>query len=196
MEWPPQPGRDPVNRARGPIIRPERIIRLASAFSVLVWLAIACAGAPKGPPFVSAAPPPDHRARLYVYRADPRASLATVRITIDGRELGRFRNNEYETTELSAGTHILRAGMRGFGLFTWGWNSHRFLVLQGETAFLEISIRLAETTVPNSRNLEIAGRANTAVANENVFIVSKSAQQALANLETMTRLSRSDTGAN
>ena len=80
---------------------------------------------------------------LYLYRADDRGSLATVRVTLDGRLVGSLQNREYETIELHAGTHHLRAGMRGFAFLAWGWNDHRFRVKPGETVYLEISVRRA-----------------------------------------------------
>ena len=112
-----------------------------------------------------------------------------------GREFGRFRNNEYETTLLSPGTHILRAGLRGFGLLAWGWNSHRFRLNPGETTYLEVSVRLAIRDEPEARGIEIAGRPD-GTASENVFIVPKSAQTAIQSLEITTRLSSSETNAN
>ncbi len=161
---------------------------------ILACMATACAKPPAGPAFEPAPPPPDHRGRLYVYRSDQPGSLASVRITIDGLEVGRFRNNEYETLELSTGQHHLRAGMRGFGLLAWGWNSHRFRLGPGESVYLKISVRLNEHSTPGTRDLEIAGRASGA-ASENVFILRQSAEEALADLITTTRLPRSRTAA-
>jgi len=163
-------------------------IRWGIGLLILTLFAGGCAGAPTGPPFQNPEPPPDHRARLVLYRTDQQGSLASVKITIDGRELGRFRNQEYETMLLTPGTHILRAGLRGFGLLAWGWNSHRFRLNPGETTYLEISVRLAARDAPDTRELDIAGRGSGA-ASENVFIVPKPAQEALAELATTTRRS-------
>ena len=164
-------------------------VRVAVSLFVLALISAACAKAPLGPPFENAPPPPDHRARLYVYRSDQPGSLATIRITLNGLEVGRFRNNEYTAIELPTGSHHLRAGLRGFGLLAWGWNSHRFRLAPGETAYLKISVRLAEHGAPESRNSEIAGRSSRAVS-ENVFIIRQSAEAALSDLETTTRLAR------
>ena len=161
----------------------------------LVCLAAGCAKSPHGPPFEPAPPPPDHRGRVYLYRADVRGSLASVRITIDGLEVGRFRNLEYETLELPAGTHHLRAGLRGFGLLAWGWNDHRFRLKPGETAYLEISVRLTARPAPDAPGLEIPGRQSGA-ASENVFILRVSAEEALSDLALTTRLPRPETVGN
>lgn len=170
-------------------------IRAVLYLLCLVCLAAGCAKSPHGPPFEPAPPPPDHRGRVYLYRADDRGSLASVRITIDGLEVGRFRNNEYETLELPAGTHHLRAGLRGFGLLAWGWNDHRFRLKPGETAYLEISVRLTARSAPDVPGLEIPGRQSGA-ASENVFIVPRSAKEALPDLEVATRLARSGAAEN
>ncbi len=159
---------------------------------VLVCIATACTKPPSGPPFESAPPPPDHAGRLYLYRSDQPGSLASVRVTIDGLEVGRFRNNEYETLELSIGEHHLRAGMRGFGLLAWGWNNHRFPLGPGDTVYLRISVRLTEHSAPQGRDLEIAGRPGGA-ASENVFILRVSAEEALSDLALTTRLPRPET---
>jgi len=132
---------------------------------------------------------------LIVYRTDQQNSLATVMVTIDGRELGRFRNHEYDTTLLTPGTHILRAGLRGFGFVSWGWNSQRFRVSAGETTYLEIVVRLDARNAPATGDLEIGGRQGGA-ASENVFIVPKSAHAALEDLQSTTRLNQSDSTTN
>jgi len=168
----------------------ESRIRWARGLLLVALLGVGCAGAPLGPPFRSLEPPPDHRARLVLYRTDKQGSLASVQITIDGRELGRFRDHEYDSILLSPGMHILRARLRGFGLLSWGWNDHRFRLAPGETTYLEISVRLDAREAPSSRELEIAGRTG-GVASENVFIVPKSAQEALKNLVSTTRLTAS-----
>jgi hypothetical protein len=181
----PDPRREP---------RPGHIsaaaVWVAVSLFVLALIAAGCAKAPLGPPFEKAPPPPDHRGRLYVYRSDQPGSLASIRITVNGLEIGRFRNNEYETIELPTGSHHLRAGLRGFGLLAWGWNSHRFLLAPGETAYLEISVRLAEHGPPAARDSEIPGRSSSGAVSENVFIIRQSAETALSDLETTTRLAR------
>jgi hypothetical protein len=150
---------------------------------------MACSSTPKGPPFAAAAPPAENRARVYVYRIDDRNSLATVRVTIDGQALGTLRNLEYETIELAAGTHQLRAGMRGFAWMAWGWNEHRFLAKPGDTLYLELSVRLAENPSPGTRELEIAGRAGGG-ASENIFILRQSESEARARLTETTRIAQ------
>jgi len=179
--------------------RPERspiaVVRAAVCLLLLTGLATACPKSPLGPPFEPAPRPPNNRGRVYVYRVDERGSLATVRITLDGREVGRFRNNEYETLELPAGGHHLRAGLRGFGLVAWGWNNHKFRLPPGETVYLKLSVRLTERSAPDAKPLEIGGRPSGA-ASENVFIIPRSAAEALSELETTTRLARSGAVAN
>jgi hypothetical protein len=113
-----------------------------------------------------------------------------VRASIDGLEIGRFHDREYETLELPAGSHRLRAGMRGFAFLAWGWNEHVFRLKPGETVFLELSVRLDETgasVTPAPRELEIAGRPE-ASANENVFILQSPRAEAEARLPGTTRL--------
>ncbi len=163
-------------------------------FLVLVMMLSGCGRAPLGPPFDRAPAPPEHRARIYLYRIDDRSSLATVRITIDGREVGRFRNHEYETLELSAGQHHLRAGMRGFGLIAWGWNEQTIHIKPGETAYFMVSVRLSAQSTPTARELDIAGRPSGA-ASENVFVLPRSAREALSDLDITTRLTRSGSAA-
>jgi hypothetical protein len=157
----------------------------------LVLTASGCPKAPLGPPFAPAPLPPDHRARIYIYRLDDRGSLATVRITLDGLDVGRFRNREYETLELPAGTHHLRAGMRGFGLLAWGWNEQRVRMRPGETVYLKVSVRLEAQSAPVAREVEIAGRESGA-ASENVFIIPRAAGEALSELAVTTRLAGSE----
>jgi len=173
---------------------PVAVIRTTLYILFLACIAPACATPPLGPPFEPAPPPPDHRGRVYLYRVDDRSSLATVRVEIDGLEVDRFRNNEYETHELPAGTHHLRAGLRGFGLLAWGWNQHRFRLKPGETVYLKISVRLTARAAPDVQALEIAGGPSGA-ASENVFIVPRPAKEALSELAATTRLARSRTAA-
>lgn len=154
---------------------------------MLLWLS-ACASAPLGPPFERAPFPPESRARLYLFRVDERPSLATVRVTVDGREIGSFRNGEYETLELSAGSHHIRAGMRSIALIAWGWNEQRIRFAPGETLFVQLSVRLTGREQPAAAGLEIAGRQSGA-ASENVYIQIQPARDALALIEGTTRLS-------
>lgn len=147
---------------------------------------LGCAATPPGPPFSVPEDPPDHRTRLILYRADRQASAASVRITVDGRELGQLRNHEYETILLGPGSHIIRADLRGFAFLAWGWNSHQIRLSPGETGYLEISVRLSARNVPPTRQLEIAGRPS-GTASENVFIVPISAKSAMPILEGTTR---------
>lgn len=156
----------------------------------LVGFAAACADPSSlGPAYESIAPPPDHLARVYLYRADEPNSLATVRLSIDGREVGRIRNGEYEAIVLRPGGHHLRAGLRGFGLFAWGWNNHPLRLTPGETVYLKVSVRLTAQPAPSARGIEIAGRPS-GTASENVFIIRQSADAALVDLRATTRMTR------
>ncbi len=170
-------------------------ITWANALLLFALFTSGCTGSATGPAFQPPEPPANHRARLVLYRTDQQGSLASVKITIDGREVGRFRNREYETMLLTPGTHILRAGLRGFGFASWGWNTHRFRMTAGETTYLEISVRLAAREAPETRELEIAGRPSGA-ASENVYIVPKSAHTALDDLQSTTRLVAADSSVN
>lgn len=156
------------------------------ALATLILAILGCTGIPPGPPFRVPEEPPSHRARLIVYRADRQASLASVRLTVDGRELGQLRNHEYETILLGPGSHIIRAGLRGFAFLAWGWNTHQLRLSPGETRYLEISVRLSTRSAPPSRELEIGGRPS-GTASENVFIVPTSAKNAMPKLEMTTR---------
>jgi hypothetical protein len=147
---------------------------------------LGCAGTPLGPPFHVPEDPPRHRARLILYRADGQASLASVQITIDGRDLGRLRNHEYEMILLDPGSHLIRAGLRGFAFLAWGWNTHRIRLKPGETSYLEVSARLSATAAPATRELEIGGRPS-GTASENVFLIRRSAADARPRLEKTTR---------
>jgi hypothetical protein len=156
-------------------------------------LSLACVGSPLGPAFKEAPPPSVHRGRVYLYRADVRSSLATVHLTLDGRPVGRLRNLEYESVDLAAGTHELKATLRGFGFTAWGWNDHRFRLEPGQTLYLELSVRLTARAAPEASNLEIAGRGSGA-ASENVFIVPREPKEALPALRATTR--RPEDGTN
>jgi len=177
--------------ARGRITRREgQSGARAGLAACLVGLLLACASTPAGPPFRPESPPPPHRGRIYVYRADDQVSLARVRVDLDGREVGRLAHGEYETVEVSAGPHRLRAGLRGALLLAWGWNEHPLRLAPGETAYFRISVRLSEHTAPpsaaGSSSLDIAGRGQ-GVASENVFIELRPEFAALEELRFATR---------
>ena len=166
--------------------RSQRWKRRVIVTLVLLWLS-ACASAPLGPPFERAPFPPESRARLYLFRIDERPSLSTVRVTVDGREIGSFRNGEYETVELSAGSHNVRAGLRSIALVAWGWNEQRIRFAPGETLYVQLSVRLTEREQPAAAGLEIAGRPSGA-ASENVYIQIQPEREALAMIGGTTRL--------
>ena len=156
-------------------------------FLVAVVVLGGCAQAPIGPAFKEAAAPPETRARIYIFREDPRPSFSSVRLTLDGREVGTFRNGEYETFELSAGSHHLRAGVRSIGLIAWGWNEQRIRVEPGESVYVQLSVRLTERPQPGGRELEIAGRTGGAVS-ENVYLQIRPHREAISQLAVTTRL--------
>ncbi len=139
-----------------------------------------------GPPFEPAPPSSPDRGRVYLYRLDERESLASVRVALDGKSIGRFRDHEYTTLELPPGPHRLRVGLRGFGWLAWGWNEHRFRLAPGETLYIKLAVRLSARTVPQSRELEIAGR-EPGTASENVFIILPTEREALTDLAATTR---------
>lgn len=159
------------------------------AASAVLWAA--CAQAPLGPNFSRAEPPPEHRGQVYVYRNDPRNSLAVVAVTIDGRTTGTFRNREYETLEIASGSHRLRAGLRGFAFLNLGWNDHTFRVRPGQAVYLKLEVRLDSPSAPAAptapRELEIGGRPE-ATGTENVFIREIPEAEALEELALTTRL--------
>ena len=158
---------------------------------VLALLAVcalaACASAPPaGPAFEVAPDPGPGRAGLYVFRIDPKHSLSTVEIRIDGRPEGQLRNGEYATFDLAAGSHRLDLRQRGLAFASWGWNSRRIQARAGETTYLEISVRVSAQPVAGSgTDLEIAGRESGA-ASENVFIQHRSEDIALEMLPRTT----------
>lgn len=154
---------------------------------VAIAATLSCAKPPAGPAFVTAAPSSEHRSRIYVYRLDPRASMANVDIEIDGRPVGRFQNGEYETLEIAAGPHLLKARMRGLAFVSMGWNQHRFRALPGDDLFIEVSVRLDERTIPASPSLEIAGR-SSAGGSENVFLIERGEVEARKLLRSTTRI--------
>ncbi|MCP4904997.1 MAG: hypothetical protein GY910_08445 [bacterium] len=153
----------------------------------MALIAAACAAPPTGPTFALATHPPEHRARIYLFRSDDRPSLSKVRVTMDGRDLGTFRNDEYEMLEVAAGSHHLRAGLRSFALVAWGWNDQRIRIEPGGTSYVRLSVRLTERAQPGGRNLEIAGRTSGA-ASENVYLQILPEDEALPRLRVATRL--------
>jgi len=157
---------------------------------VLYWALLgclaACTAAPPPAPFARAGAPSPERARIYIYRADPRPSLSTIRLSIDGQPLGAIRNQEYETLEVIPGTHELRAALRGWGFAAWGWNQHKIRLSPGEIAFLRLSVRLTERPLPG-RALEIGGRSGGA-ASENVYFEQRSGPKAWKELAATTRI--------
>ena len=166
----------------------------ALALSGVLFAILGCATAAPGPPFEWAAEPPNHRGRIYLYRAETRTSLATVKASINGRDVGTFRDGQYETFEISAGGHRLKAAMRGVGFFNLGWNEHTFRVKPGETVFLHLEVRLdggAAGPLEGPRALDIGGRSDDSIS-ENVFIGERSRAEAAPALETSTRLSTPD----
>ncbi len=185
---PPDHGRlgNPLSDRRARATR-SRIPGLFRVFVGLSLLTSACASPPAGPFFALASEPPENRARIYLFRADDRPSLSRVRITIDGRDIGTFRNGEYETLEVSAGSHHLRAGLRSIALVAWGWNDQRIRLEPGKTIFIQLSVRLSERALPGGRDLEIAGRAGGAVS-ENVYLQIQPKSKALARIGVTTRL--------
>ena len=172
----------------------QPLTRRRSLVAVLVFVGAACATTPVGPPFEWASPPPEHRGRVYVYRVDPRNSLANVHATIDGQKIGNFRNGEYQTFEISAGSHKLRAGMRGFGFFTLGWNELTFRVRPGEVVFVHLAVQLdsgSDSPLDTPRNLEIAGQSDDRYS-ENIFISTRTREEAYVALQGSTRLPTDD----
>jgi len=143
-----------------------------------------------GPAFSPAPEPSPDRGRVYIYRADSRGSRSSIRVTLNGREVGRFQNGQYETLEVSPGPMRLRASMRGLGWVTWGWNDFAFRVRHGETVFVELSVRLEGQMDPvqsGPRDIEIAGRP-TGHANDNVFILRRSYADAMPRLRLSSRI--------
>jgi len=163
--------------------------RSAAAFGLAVLLLslAGCAKTPAGPAFEIAPPPPAGRARIYLFRADVRSSRSSIRVTIDGREIGTFQDREYETLEISAGPHHLRAGLRSITFVAFGWNEQRIRLAPGETIYIQLSARLTERAQPATRELEIAGRTSGAVS-ENVYLQIQPERDALPQLRKSTRI--------
>ena len=159
-----------------------------------LYAILGCAAPGTGPPFEWAAEPSARRGRVYLYRADTRSSFASVSASIDAKDVGAFRDREYETLDVAAGSHQLRARMRGVGLFNLGWNEHTFRVRPGEIVFLHLDVRIDagdSSAVAGSRELEIGGRSDERLS-ENIFIGERERADAQRDLEASTRLSRPD----
>ena len=162
-----------------------RPFTVATAIASVLAILVACASRPPGPPFSPAPDPATDRARIYVYRLDPRASVSPVRLEIDGTPIGTLRDGEYATLDLAPGFHRLEAGVRSVAFVAWGWNDLRLHVAAGETAYLKISVRLAERAQPAGRALEIAGRPGGAIS-ENVYLQPLGEAEALRDLAGTT----------
>ncbi len=164
--------------------------RWGSLPALLLFAVAGCLGPAPGPPFEWAPAPPEHRGRVYIYRSDDLRSLSVVKASIDGLEIGSFRNHEYETLEIGAGQHRLRAGMRGFGYFSLGWNESSFRVEPGEVVYLQLEVRIdtpREPALGTPRELEIGGRPQGTVS-QNIFIIKQPAAKAADDLELTSRL--------
>jgi len=142
---------------------------LAVLFALLA--AAACARPPAvGPAFAAASGPAPGFARVYVFRIDPQSSLSSVELAVDGEDRGRLHNGEYVTFELPAGSHRIDVRQRGFAFASFGWNRQRVRVRDGETVYLELSVRMSAQPIAGSgQDLEIPGR-DVGAASENVFV--------------------------
>lgn len=176
---------NPRASTNGATPTPQRSVARAAGLALLMLALAACASRSTGPPFAFALEAPRDSGRVYVYRADPRGSLTRVKVTIDDRELGIFRDQEYETILVSPGEHRLRAEMRGLPYLPMGWNEHRFQIEPGETRFLQLEIRI-ESRQASPRSLEIGGRSNDVLA-ENVFIRERNRSDAERDLKATRR---------
>jgi hypothetical protein len=171
---------------RRPWHRPPNELVLC-IITALVVTTLGCARAPIGPAFEAASAPAPHRGRLYLYRADSRNSFSQVSVRVGGLQVGRFRDAEYETLELPAGLHNIRAGLRSLAGVAWGWNEQEIHLKPGESVFVEISVRLTERPQTGGRSLDIAGRTG-GVASENVYLQRRSEKDALDRVQLTTRL--------
>lgn len=161
--------------------------RTTGALALAAVLLLACAPRPTGPPFDEPPNPAPERARITVYRVDPRASVSPVRLRIDGNPIGVLHHGEYETIEFAPGMHEIEAGVRSVAWVAWGWNDLGLHVGPGEAAYLKISVRLTERSPSAGRSLEIAGRTGGAVS-ENVYLQPMGESEALRELAGTTRL--------
>jgi hypothetical protein len=163
----------------------RRLIQLA-VLGLLVF-ETACASDPAtGPAFVADTAPPEGRTSVFVFRVDPQNSLSNVDLSLDGHDAGQLRNHEYVRFDLAPGIHRLDFRQRGLAFASWGWNRHQLRLRSGETAYLEISIRMSAQPMPgNGMELEIQGREGGA-ASENVFIQRRNEEDALRILADTT----------
>lgn len=169
--------------------------RRSAAVAIVACILLgACAPRATGPAFRNAVPPAEDRARLYLYRVDPRPSISPVRVRIDGRPVGVLHNGEYETVLLAPGSHRIEAGVRSVAFVAWGWNDQRLHIEPGETAYLRLAVRVDEREPPPARALEIAGRPSGA-ASENVFLQPRGEAAALQDLAGTTRVVPESKGA-
>ncbi len=162
--------------------------------TLLLFAVAGCLAPAPGPPFEWAPAPPEHRARVYIYRSDDLRSLSVVKASIDSLVIGTFRNREYETFEIAPGQHLLRAGMRGFAYFNLGWNESSFQVGPGEVVYFQLELRidtLREPALGVPRELEIGGRPQASVS-ENIVIIRRPAAMAAEDLELTRRLPQPD----
>lgn len=168
-------------------------LRVWDLLQMLLFAVAGCLDPAPGPPFEWAPAPAEHRGRVYVYRSDELRSLSVVKVSIDGLDIGSFRDGEYETLEIAVGKHRVRAGMRGLGYFNMGWNESSFRVEAGEVAFLQLQVRIdapREPALGGPRELEIGGRPERSVS-QNIFIIRRPAAKAAEDLKTMRRLPNS-----
>ena len=159
---------------------------IATATALATMILVGCVPRPTGPPFAAAPDPAPDRARLYVYRMDPRASVSPVRLQVDGQPVGTLADGEHAAIELTPGVHRLQAGVRSVTFVAWGWNDLQLHVAPGETAYLKISVRLTERAQHAGRALDIAGRPGGAVS-ENVYLQPLGEAEALRDLADTTR---------
>lgn len=157
--------------AIGRVVDRETRKRTAGAGLIAVLLCagmLGCGTTPTGPAFAYAPEPAAERARLYVFRNDPRSSLARIKVQVDGRRVGLLRDREYQTREIRPGPHRLRTEMQGVPFVPMGWNTHDFEAAPGETIYLEVELR-TESRQASPRSVEISGRSNDVVT-KNVYI--------------------------
>ncbi len=166
--------------------RRRRAGAVVLATAGLAAMLLGCAPRPTGPPFAEPPAPSPDRARITVYRLDPRASVSPVRLHVDGAPVGVLQHGEYDTLELAPGMHEIEAGVRSVAWVAWGWNDLGLHVGPGETAYLKISVRLTERSQPAGRALEIAGRPGGAVS-ENVYLQPMGTGEARRELAGTTR---------
>lgn len=185
---------EPHSISRTPALAKALFLDLAryawNALALLAALVVAsaCASSPSaGPAFAPSPEPSPGHARLYVFRIDPQSSLSTVELAIDGQQRNHLRDGEYATFELAAGTHKVDLRQRGLAFVSWGWNGERVRMREGETVYLEVSVRMSAQPLPpgTGRELEIPGR-DSGAASENVFLQHRGKTEALDRLAGTT----------